>query len=171
MFSKHNTEWHTNAIMFFCIFTMIMSLYSAFDLHGFFIADFFKNKFISSVAGESWKLSKILSTGVGWAIFTFFVIKIVLAMGILSMTNNVRKVIPMLALFILYTVENITMSGSNCGADDGTVYMCAEKFIVNPYSSMLTTVFLIVIFFKQYRIAYEELKERDEIEKQTEIKK
>jgi hypothetical protein len=148
-----------------------MSLYSAFDLHGFFIADFFKNNFISSVAGDSWKLSNILSTGVGWAIFTFFVIKIVLAMGILSMTNNVRKVIPMLALFILYTVENITISGSNCGgAVDGAVYMCAEKFIVNPYSSMLTTVFFIVIFFKQYKIAYEELKERDEIEKLTEIK-
>jgi hypothetical protein len=146
-----------------------MSLYSAFDLHGFFIADFFKNNFMSSVAGDSWKLSKILSTGVGWAFFTFFVIKIVLAMGILRMTNNVRKVIPMLALFILYTVENITISGSNCGAaDDGTVYMCAEKFIVNPYSSLLTTVFFIVIFFKQYKIAYEELKERDE--KSTEIK-
>lgn len=165
MMSRHNTEWHTNGIMFFCIFTMIMSLYSAFNLHSFFVADFFKNNLIDSLAGNTWKLNDMLSSGIGWAIYAFFVSKILLAMGLLRTTMNVRKIIYMLSLFILYTVENITTTGGNCGADDGSVYMCAAEFIVNPYASMLTTAFFLVIFFKQYKITHEELKDKDELEK------
>lgn len=156
MMSRQNTEWHTNGIMFFCIFTIIMSFYSALDLHGFFVADFFKNNAVTQMLDQAWKLKNMLGNVEFWIIYGFFTIKIILAIGVLKVTNNVHKIIPMLALYALYAIESIISTGYSCGAKDGSVLMCAEQSIINPVAALIISFFLIVLAVKQLYIGYRE---------------
>jgi hypothetical protein len=156
MLGKYNKEWHENGIMFFCIFTMIMSLYSAFNLSGFFVADFFKNNIISEGLFSHAAFTNILNSSEGVVIAIFFTLKIVLSMGILASKSNFKRLFIMVGLFLLYNIEGIAKVGSNCFNPDGADYACGLNNIINPLASLIMITFFLIIIFKQLIIVKKE---------------
>lgn len=156
MLGKYNKEWHENGIMFFCIFTMIMSLYSAFNLSGFFVADFFKNNIISATLFSHHAFTNILTSSNGIVIAIFFTLKILLSVFTLTSKNNLKRMLTMVGLFLLYIIEGIAKIGGACFNPDGADYTCGFDNIINPSASLIMITFFLIIVFKQLIIVKKE---------------
>lgn len=156
MLGKYNKEWHENGIMFFCIFTMIMSLYSAFNLSGFFVADFFKNNIISATLFSHHAFTNILTSSDGIVIAIFFTLKILLSVFTLTSKNNLKRMLTMVGLFLLYIIEGIAKVGGACFNPDGADYACGFDNIINPSASLIMITFFLIIVFKQLIIVKKE---------------
>lgn len=163
MLGKYNKEWHDNAIMFLCIFTMIMSLYSAFNVSGFFVADFFKNTIIAKVLYSHNMFTNLFDSIEGVCIALFFVLKIVLSIGILSVKSNRSRLYILAVLFIFYAAEGILSVGGDCMADNGSIYGCGFDHVINPLASFIMMTFFTVIMVKQLIIEKKEIDNLDKI--------
>ena len=157
MLGKYNKEWHENGIMFFCIFTIIMSLYSAFNLSGFFVADFFKNNIISATLFSHHAFTNILNSSHGIVIAIFFALKILLSVLTLISKNNFKRMLTMVGIFLLYVIESIAKVGGSCFNPDGADYACGFDSIINPFASLIMVTFLLTILCKQMLIVKKEL--------------
>ena len=162
MLGKYNKEWHENGIMFFCIFTIIMSLYSAFNLSVFFVADFFKNNIISAWLFSHDAFTNIFDSIEGVCIFLFFTLKIVLAMFVMIVKSNIKRLFILSVLFLCYAVEGILSIGGNCMADNGSLYGCGFNHVINPLASLIMMTFFLIIIIKQLIIAKKEIDYLDE---------
>lgn len=162
MLGKYNKEWHENAIMFLCIFTIIMSLYSAFNVSGFFVADFFKNTVIQEVLSSHDIFTNIFDSIEGLCIALFFTLKIALAIGVMSIKSNVKRLCILSVLFVFYNVEGILSVGGDCMADDGSIYGCGFNHVINPLASFIMMAFFLVIIIKQLIIEKKEINDLDE---------
>lgn len=162
MLGKYNKEWHDNAIMFLCIFTMIMSLYSAFNLSGFFVADFFKNTIISKVLYSHNMFTNLFDSIEGVCIVLFFALKIALAMGVMSVKSNFKRLFILSLLFVCYSIEVILSIGGDCIADDSSIYSCGFDHVINPLASFIMITFFVIIAIKQLIIVKKEIDDLDE---------
>lgn len=163
MLGKYNKEWHDNAIIFLCIFTMIMSLYSVFNLSGFFVADFFKNTIIQKVLFSDNMFTNLFDSSIGLFIALFFALKIVLAMGIMSVKSNSKRMWIMMVLFIFYTTEGVLSIGGDCVANDGSIYACGFDHVINPWASLIMMTFFIIIMIKQIIIEIKAVNDLDDV--------
>lgn len=162
MLGKYNKEWHDNAIMFLCIFTMIMSLYSAFNLSGFFVAEFFKNTIIQKVLFSHNMFTNLFDSTIGLFIALFFTLKIALSIGIMSVKNNIGKLLILSVLFLCYSIEGILSIGGDCVANDGSIYGCGFDYVINPLASFIMLTFFFIVVIKQLIIAKKEIDDLDE---------
>jgi hypothetical protein len=162
MLGKYNKEWHENGIMFFCIFTMIMSLYSAFNLSGFFVADFFKNNIISATLFSHHAFTNILTSSDGIVIAIFFTLKILLSVFTLTSKNNLKRMLTMVGLFLLYIIEGIAKVAGACFNPDGADYACGFDNIINPLASLIMITFIFTILCNQMMIFKKELDDEGE---------
>jgi len=162
MLGKYNKKWHDNAIMFLCIFTMIISLYSLFNLSGFFVADFFKNKIISALFYDHNMFFNILKYPVGVFISLFFLIKVEMSILILTVKTNSRKLYSMFILVTMSLLEGVLSIGGYCGNRDGTAYPCAFDYVVNQHASLIIVTFTLTLIIKQIIIVN---KEKNDLEK------
>lgn len=162
MLGRYNKEWHENAIMFLCIFTMIMSLYSAFNLSGFFVADFFKNTIIQRVLFSHNMFTNLFNSSIGLFIVLFFALKIALSISIMSVKSNFKRMLIMSVLFVFYAAEGILSVGGDCIADDSSIYSCGFDHVINPLASFIMITFFLIIAIKQLIIVKKEIDDLDE---------
>lgn len=164
MLSKYNKEWHNNAIMFLCIFTMIMSLYSVFNLSGFFVTDFFKNTIIQKILFSHNMFTNLFDSSIGIFIALFFTLKIALAIGIMNVKSNIKRVFILSVLFVCYSIEGILSIGGDCMANDGSIYGCGFDHVINPLASFIMITFFLIIIIREIIIAKKEIDDLAKLE-------
>lgn len=164
MLSKYNKEWHNNAIMFLCIFTMIMSLYSVFNLSGFFVTDFFKNTIIQKILFSHNMFTNLFDSSIGIFIALFFTLKISLAIGIMNVKSNIKRVFILSVLFVCYSIEGILSIGGDCMANDGSIYGCGFDHVINPLASFIMITFFLIIIIREIIIAKKEIDDLAKLE-------
>lgn len=164
MLSKYNKEWHNNAIMFLCIFTMIMSLYSVFNLSGFFVTDFFKNTIIQKILFSHNMFTNLFDSSIGIFIALFFTLKIALAIGIMNVKSNIKRLFILSVLFVCYSIEGILSIGGDCMADDGSIYGCGFDHVINPLASFIMITFFLIIIIREIIIAKKEIDDLAKLE-------
>lgn len=158
MLSQFNEKWHEKAIVYLSIFTIITSLYSAFNLSGFFVADFFKNKIIEQVLFSHEMFTNTFNSTVGLVITLFFSLKILLAIWILYTNTNFKRMIIMFMLVMLCILEGIGSVGGDCVSNIGQIYDCGFVSIINPFATFITITPILIVMLKQIMITYKENK-------------
>jgi len=158
MLNQVKNSWYENTLIAFCLFTLIISIYSVLNLSGFMVADFFKNKIINEILFSHDMFTNLFSSNVGLFILAFFIIKIILTISILKVKDNFTKMSSMIGLFLINAIEGVCRVGGDCYNDDGSLFACGFNHIVNPFASFIIITIFLFIIFKQISIVLKEQK-------------
>lgn len=133
-------SWHSNAVLFVAIFSIVITLYSAFNLNGVFVADFFKNNILN------------ITSGLGFIPYVFFGIKVLMSIFLITAKSPIKKLMLMSGLFMFFMLEGIVKVGySDC-------YGCETQPLVNVWSSLIIVIAFMIIVIPQFKMTNQYIK-------------
>lgn len=129
--------------LFVGLFILMTTLYSALDLSGFFIADFFKNNIVHILGINA----NDKMTQFHLIVYGFFVFKLLSIIAMISTSNTVKQIIYASLTFVLIGIESLLQIETGCQRYDAIkdTTACPHAFIVDPYASLIVFTFMLAI--------------------------
>lgn len=152
---KKKYQFVINSFLILIIFT---SLYSALNMSGIFILDFFKYNLMGAVFYDEKNIIEFIKTKEGLMILGYFLIKIILSLFLLTKkdSNGIKYSFALFFMGCFYALEAISTRGDSC--DIGEIYYmnqrmtCIPENIGNPLASIMIFSILLAILVKEARM-------------------